>query len=106
MLSSHPCHAEVQLKINDYMVRDMYDGGMGSIQFVQVDHEKRMFGALLAEAEYIDVDGVIANIGINADILCEVFEIDIWKVDFSALERYPQPHDLRNIRLVKPDYIH
>ncbi len=74
-------------------VIDMRDGGMGSIRFVKT--KPRVFGKVLREAQYIDVDGVCVSITINTDNLGDLFEVDFWKVDFSPLKRYPKPSDLR-----------
>jgi hypothetical protein len=73
-------------------VADMHDGGMGSIRFVQP--EPQPFGKELAEAQYVDSDGVLVSIALNTDIMGRLFELDFWKVDFSPLRRYPEPSDL------------
>jgi hypothetical protein len=74
-------------------VMDMKDGNMGSIQFA--GDEPRVFGKVLAEAEYTDEDGVCVSIAIHADKKGDLFEVDFWKVDLSPLKRYPKPSDLR-----------
>ncbi len=73
-------------------VKDMQDGGMGSIRFDGSD--SRRFGKTLAEARYMDNDGTLVSITLNADEQGKLFELDFWKVDFSPLRRYPQPFDL------------
>ncbi len=73
-------------------VQDMNDGGMGSIRFV--GPELRRFGRQLTEAEYLDSDGVLLSIAVNADRDGNLFEVDFWKVDFSPLKRYPKPSEL------------
>jgi len=73
-------------------VTDMQDGGMGSLRFV--GSEPRSFGKALAEAQYVDSDGVLISIALNADNKGQLFELDFWKVDFSPLIRYPKPSDL------------
>ena len=65
---------------------------MGSIRFVQP--EPRSFGKALVEAQYVDSDGVLVSIAVNADNSGDLFEVDFWKVDFSPLKRYPKPSDL------------
>jgi hypothetical protein len=74
-------------------VEDMHDGGMGSVRFLTGD--QAMGAKPLAEAEYVDDDGVLVSIVINADVNGRLREIDFWKVDFSPLKRYPTPADLR-----------
>lgn len=78
--------------IQSSRVMDMKDGNMGSIRFVR--DEPRVFGKVLAEAQYTDEDGVLVSIAINADNKGNLFEVDFWKVDFSPLKRYPKPSDL------------
>lgn len=66
---------------------------MGSIRFAR--DERRIFGKVLAEAQYTDEDGVCVSIAINTDNKGDLFEVDFWKVDFLPLKRYPKPSDLR-----------
>lgn len=73
-------------------VIDMQDGGMGSIRFEPSG--SRRYGKTLAEAQYVDEDGVLVSIALNADEDGNLFELDMWKVDFSPLVRYPQVSDL------------
>lgn len=76
------------------LVEDMQDGGMGSIRFVAPGEPEQSFGDAIAEAEYIDEDGVLVSITINVDQNENLFEVDFWKVDFSPLRRYPKPVDV------------
>ena len=70
-------------------VKDMSDGGMGSIAFIT--HDEKSLSATVAEAEYIDIDEVPVSIVVNLDNYGRLFELDIWKADFSSLKRYPTP---------------
>ena len=79
-------------QIMNGLVAEMPDGGMGSIRFV--GDESRELGRLLAEAEYLDDDGILVSIVVNADKAGRLFEIDFLKVDFSALKQYPRPDAL------------
>src|SRR5260370_1996646 len=76
---------------SEAQVVDMQDGWMGGIRFAHPD--SRHFGAELARGEYLDSDGVLVSIAINADDRGELFELDFWNVDFSPLKRYPRPQD-------------
>jgi hypothetical protein len=67
-------------------VSDMRDGGMGSIRFHP--YARRM-GSELVVAEALDDDGVRLSIALNLDTDGKIFELDIWKVDFSPLIRFP-----------------
>jgi len=92
LLSGVPGLAALEDTLLASRVKDMQDGGMGSIRFVQPDH--RSFGRAVAEAQYVDSDGIPVSITINVDEKGELFEVDFWKVDFSTLSRYPKPLDL------------
>ena len=78
--------------LDDALVTEMQDGGMGSIRFVG-ESERRRAGAI-AEATYVDDDGVTVSIELNVDEAGGL-ELDLWKVDFSSLRRYPSPGDLQ-----------
>lgn len=69
------------------LVRDMDDGGMGSLEFA--GDEQRALGRCLVEAEYVDCDGVVVSIVLNADSSGGLYELDMWKVDFVPLREYP-----------------
>lgn len=71
------------------LVRDMDDGGMGSLKFA--GDERRSLGACIVEAEYVDCDGVPVSIALNVDTSGQLYELDIWKVDFALLREYPTP---------------
>lgn len=68
-------------------VRDMDDGGMGSLIFAC--DGPQFLGSCLVEAEYVDCDGVAVKIALNADTNGRLYELDIWKVDFAPLQEYP-----------------
>jgi hypothetical protein len=76
-------------------VEDMQDGEMGSIRFTDESGADRRLGEAIAEADYIDDDGVLVSIVLNTDTTDQLYEVDFWKVDFSPLRRYPSPSDLR-----------
>jgi hypothetical protein len=77
-------------------VRDMLDGGMGSIRFVAPQGEtKRKLGtAGVAELAYVDVDGIMVSFALNLDQQRGLYEIDAWKVDSSPLRQPPSRQDL------------
>lgn len=89
LLSSHQNFHHYENEIANAKVYDMADGRMGSIEFI-ASREQRL-GMTLVKAEYIDVDGVSVSICINADNQGHLFELDIWKTDFSPLKQYPSP---------------
>lgn len=69
------------------LVEECSDGGMGSLRFS--GPLGRKFGAELATTESRDVDGIAPIISINVDQYGALFELDIWKVNFSPLVRLP-----------------
>ena len=75
------------------LVQDMQDGGMGSIQFHRQTSDERRFGKEIAEGTFRDNDGVLVSVTLNLDQFGELFELDVWKVDFSPLVRYPEPSE-------------
>jgi hypothetical protein len=78
--------------LEDALVVDMRDGGMGSIRFIKEGNRRR--SRSIAHAEYVDEDGIAVSIEVTVGEDNELFEIDIWKMDFSPLRRYPHPEDL------------
>jgi hypothetical protein len=95
MLRGQDVKPEVTAKLPSVLVEDMQDGGMGSIRFLIPGYSARHFGKAVAQAEYIDEDGVLVSIVINADQENELYEVDFWKVDFSPLKRYPKASDIK-----------
>ena len=78
--------------LDDALVAEMQDGGMGSIRFLgEID---RCRAGSLAQAKYVDDDGVTVSIELNVDEAGKLFELDFWKVDFSPLHRYPTAEEL------------
>jgi hypothetical protein len=77
-------------------VRDMLDGGMGSLRFATpADRLGGTPARATPDAWYVDTDGVPVSFCLMLDQHGELYELDAWKVDFSALRRYPDPADLR-----------
>lgn len=71
---------------DDLRVRDMSDGGMGSLLF-QPGSSITTFG--VAELFFLDEDGVLVSASLNATSEGKPVELDLWKVDFSPLRRWP-----------------
>lgn len=80
---------------DELCVEDMEDGGMGSLRFALPADRHKPFGRVVAEAEYVDEDGVPVSITLNTDQDGNILELDFWKIDFSPLKRYPRPADLK-----------
>ena len=90
-----PKSNELLRSLSERLVEDMKDGGMGSLRFKDADNRERRLGKKIAEAEFTDEDGIPVSAVLNLDDKGQLFELDMWKVDFSALKRYPRPQELR-----------
>jgi hypothetical protein len=77
-------------------VKDLSDGGMGSLRFVTCG-EAPKHATELARACYTDDDGVLVSIVITVDQDGHLFEVDFWKVDFSRRQRFPTPAEVRRV---------
>ena len=69
--------------MDDLFVEDMNDGQMGSILFV---HSNKKLGKSLEPYIFKDIDGIEVSATINLDTNGEIYELDIWKVNFSPLK--------------------
>nr|WP_103670451.1 hypothetical protein [Pseudanabaena sp. BC1403] len=71
-------------------VENMDDGGMGSLLFAScTDDSNRKLGKTLAEASFLDEDQVPVYVQLNLDNHNQLFELDIWKVDYSHMSKWP-----------------
>jgi hypothetical protein len=74
------------------MVRPLDDGGMGSLS---LDIEaKEKFGAVIGEVKFRDSDGVGVSAALYLDSQGQLYELDMFKGDFSRLLRWPTESDL------------
>lgn len=83
-------------RISGARVQDMPDGGMGSIKFHKRSEEQRL-GKAIAEGAFRDADGVPVSVTLNLDDGGDLFELDVFKADFSPLVRYPDLDDIEVI---------
>jgi hypothetical protein len=60
---------------------------MGGIQL----SSRGEHSADLVEADYKDTDGRDVLITLTTNQFNELYDMDIWKADFSELQRYPEP---------------
>jgi hypothetical protein len=79
--------------LSNALVHEMDDGGMGSLQF-GASREGRL-GHRVAEAEFVDDDGLPVFASLILDQSGSLYELDLWKVDFSPLKRIPEPSCFR-----------
>jgi hypothetical protein len=91
LLMANPKIAEIIVPTLDTtFVENMNDGGMGSLIFISyTDDSNRKIGKTLTEAEFLDEDQVPVFVQLNLDNYNQLFELDIWKVDYSPVSRYP-----------------
>lgn len=82
------------LPCSNTLVHAMDDGAMGGLRFAS-DRIDRTFGRIVAEATFQDDDGVDVCVALIVDDRGELFELDVWKVDFSALHRIPPIGDIK-----------
>lgn len=75
--------------LNQVLVEEMDDGGMGSLRFHYSDSKSRHFAKRLIDREFVDSDGVPVRVAINLDEYGDIYDLDVWKVDFSPLRRFP-----------------
>ncbi|MNK09254.1 hypothetical protein D3C87_272070 [compost metagenome] len=73
--------------LENYLVDEMDDGGMGSLHVV--GNEDRIFGRELAKGDFSDIDGMPVFISVDLDTNDDFYELDVFKADFSALKKFP-----------------
>lgn len=79
-------------QLSEIEVTPMPDGGMGSLLLWPPGAEShRRFGRRAAEVQYQDIDGVPIIASLNLDQYGLLFELDVWKVDFSEVQRLSPP---------------
>lgn len=67
------------------------DGGMGSLALFPCDtfNKVRHFGSQVSECQFRDTDGVLVVASLYLDEDDKLYELDMWKVDFSKLINIP-----------------
>jgi hypothetical protein len=86
-------------RLSTAKVQDMSDGGMGSIKFyIGRPRSELEYGEEIAEAAFQDADGVPVSLSLSIDKVGNLFELDVWKVDFSPLIRYPDEKDVEIVK--------
>lgn len=85
--------AGLSLDLNTLLVHPMKDGGMGSLSIAPIG---RSYGSSAAQCDFSDGDGAPVLAELTLDEAGEPFEIDIWKVDFSPMKRWPSWDDLNS----------
>ena len=78
--------------LNDIKVEEINDGKMGSLYFIhdQKSVSQRKMGKCIAERKFNDSDNLPILVSLNVDEDGNLFELDIWKVDFSHIKLFPR----------------
>jgi hypothetical protein len=77
--------------VDSTLVGEMDDGGMGSLAFAPLG---RRLGGTVSECQFTDADGVLVCAALNLDENGFPLELDMWKVDFEPLVRWPEKAQL------------
>lgn len=88
LLTAADASQAVRCELQHAQVEPMKDGGMGSLRFIYDDAAS--VGQELLTATAMDEDGVPIEITFNLDRKGRLYELDLWKVDFSPLRRFPE----------------
>ena len=78
--------------VDTLKVREMNDGGMGSLSLLSEGTEgpeSPAFVTCKAAVQFTDDDGVEVVASLNASESGTPFELDIWKTNFAPLRRIP-----------------
>jgi hypothetical protein len=86
--------AGIEADLDVLRVRPMDDGGMGSLAFDTGATDTR-FELEAAECQFEDEDGVLVLGSLYLDRQGRLFELDMWKVDYSPIKRWPTLDDLK-----------
>jgi len=97
IIRSKPELLRVLPSVDGMRVEELNDGGMGSLLLFPdgCDVRRRSMGRQCAAAEVDDADGVAVSVALNLDEEGRLFELDIWKVDFSPLLALPAATGIR-----------
>lgn len=85
------CHFDKSTfeKIDQVLVEEMNDGGMGSLLFFS-SKAGRVIGREVARREFVDEDGVPVVAILSLDNYGDLYELDVWKTNFSKLIKFPR----------------
>ena len=88
-------NASATIQINwksNLLAKPMDDGKMGSLLLLPngIDNSGRKFGSCVSEYQFTDKDGIEVIVSLNLDEKGDLFELDIWKTNFSPLIKIPE----------------
>jgi len=87
---------------NKYKALPMNDGGMGSIILIpdNLPQQDRFFNAQISDCLLKDIDNMDILISLNIDQNDFLFELDIWKCDYSPVKEITGIEDLRKMEIM------
>ena len=88
-------HHHLLALLEDLQIENFDDGGMDGFKIYSGSENDRFIGECIADAEFVDKDGVPVSIVLNLDKLGNLCELDIWKVDFSPLISWPEISEIK-----------
>lgn len=88
-----PTDGHLVAQLDCARVVSMNDGGMGSLKFCSNQPDRR-FGREIARGDAQGSDGVWLSIALNLDATGALFELDIFKGDFSPIQKMPAPEKM------------
>lgn len=84
--------SDLASKIPTLLVADMNDENMGSLRFVNASSKREpRFGKQASEVMFKDDDGIEVIATLNVDQDGNLYELDVWKTDFSPTLRLKHP---------------
>ena len=81
----------IDYELANSKVEEMNDGGMGSLKFLSVKNIKSIMKDEVAIIDLRDIDNVPLFIALDTNTDGEIYELDIFKGDFSPLKQFPIP---------------
>ena len=81
----------------DLLVSELTDNGMGSLSLYPpgIADKERKFGTQASDCQFKDMDGVTVIASLYLDREGNMYELDVWRTDFSPLKELTT--DFRNI---------
>jgi len=87
--------AGIDADIKSLEVSDLNDGGMGSFA-IGKNYADRSLGRQVSGCYFQDDDGTVVSATLNTDSEGELYELDVWRVDFQPLQSWPTEDRIRD----------
>lgn len=73
------------------MAQELNDGGMASIRLLVPGEPERRRTKVrrIADRQFKDIDGIPVLVSLTVDQDRRIIDLDIWKVDFSPVRKFP-----------------